>query len=202
MLRIILIIRWMATVIFTILILPVIVANIQKLLTAKHWDEFLLNWWPNTPIFGYIIDSIWFRYIIYFSGGLAIALWVTRLWPEKDSCPAYWARGMMPLKEASLKLHNELYRKGYNEAKCGATINNINALATHISQVVDIYGKHPLFTNYEKISKDNFSKGRINDEGKIFYYYTDGKEQPKYIELSIKKSDCKKAIRQVLSYWQ
>lgn len=78
------VIRWVATAIFTILILPFIAANIQKYLAMKRWDEFLLNLGPAMPNLDYLIKSSWFFYLLFFSGGIAVALWVMRLWPERN----------------------------------------------------------------------------------------------------------------------
>ena len=76
-------IRWIATIIFTVLFLPFSAANIQKYLAAKHWDEFLLNLKIAMPDLNYIAQSSWVWAALFFSGGVATALWVVRLWPEK-----------------------------------------------------------------------------------------------------------------------
>jgi hypothetical protein len=123
------------------------------------------------------------------------------LYAVRNRLVFWWPGGMMLLKEASNRLHEELYRIGFNEKTSGPTINDINVLAFHISQVVDIYGKCPPFETFKKISDEELKMGNINRDGTIFYYYENGKEKPKYIELSIKKSDCKKAIRRITPYW-
>jgi len=81
------IIRWAFTII-TFIIGVIITTNIQKLLEGKGWDKFFLKYWPtelpNMPDFSYLIESKCFWLFFGFSAGIAMALWIIRLWPEKE----------------------------------------------------------------------------------------------------------------------
>jgi hypothetical protein len=158
------------------------------------WGLIMLFVGLSAQFSGYV--NIKIAYLCLFIG---VAL---MLYSFRDKLLYLWPCGMMPLKQASQRLHNELCKSGFNENNCGATINDINVLALHISQEVTIYGKRPHFEYFERLSETDLKRGTIKTEGTSFYYYGDPKENPKFIELSIKKSDCKKAIQKIISYWQ
>lgn len=109
------IIRFVATAIFTLIGLPFIVANIQRFLVAKHWDEFLLSWWPAMPDLTYFINATWVWVVLVFSGGVATALWIIRLWPENNGkLPDSKEDRLMPLQEL------------YNQLDSIANVKNLN----------------------------------------------------------------------------
>ena len=63
-------IRRLSTGIFIFLLTTFGAVNIKKLLEVKHYDEFLIQWWPmnlpSMPNFNYFIESNWFWFALFF----------------------------------------------------------------------------------------------------------------------------------------
>jgi hypothetical protein len=83
------IVRYLSSIIFAAVITAIIAANIQKYLATKHWDEFLLKGWPSMPDLTWLTTSNWTWGMLGLSGGLALALWIVRLWPEEGKEPIF-----------------------------------------------------------------------------------------------------------------
>jgi len=75
---------WFFTIIFTAIGLPIIAANIQKYLATKHWDEFLVAWGPTMPDLSWFLKSNLAWGTLFFSGGVAFALWIVKLTEKKE----------------------------------------------------------------------------------------------------------------------
>jgi hypothetical protein len=73
------VISWVFTVL-SLILSAIFTVNIKKLLEVKGWDKFLLEYWPDLI---HLVQSRWIFVALIFSGGVAAALWVVRLWPEK-----------------------------------------------------------------------------------------------------------------------
>ncbi len=196
------IIRWVFTAISTILILPIIVANIQKLLEVKHWDEFLLGWWPTMPDFSYFVRSRWLLAALIFSGGVATALWVIKLWQEKRGVSSFkWQRGMIPLKEAAQNLYDELmisnirsvFEQGYVSfaESHEQVLNNLGEMLAE--EGIVIYGTPP--NSNKMIEIKNLSLKLCNMEfNNGAYSLCDFNKSPQYIDLHVNKKEVRRAI--------
>jgi len=70
------VVRWAAMGISTIVFIPIIILNVEKLAENKKWDQFLTTWWPTVSESLIWANSTWFLCIAAFIGGATVALWV------------------------------------------------------------------------------------------------------------------------------
>jgi hypothetical protein len=75
--------RWLVVAVFVILGLTLLDANLTNLIQKHHWDEL---WrWPDQmlPDLSFLTNSQWFLPALWVSGGMAVGLWVVKLFPEQ-----------------------------------------------------------------------------------------------------------------------
>jgi len=80
------ILRTIVTSVFGFLLLTLITANVRELLKRRGWDAFLASWsdalsdkwsWPHKLSWPYLSSLWWLWSIFGFSGGVALALWLS-----------------------------------------------------------------------------------------------------------------------------
>jgi hypothetical protein len=80
-------IRWIATSLVSlgmiVAVEPVVHVNVEHLAKQRHWDEFLAKWWPEVPDLSPLLEARWFWLCFGSSLGVALALWIVRLFPER-----------------------------------------------------------------------------------------------------------------------
>ena len=75
----------------------------------------------------------------------------------------------------------------------------LDEVATAISMEVPVFGKEPPSLALEPISERTFKQGAILDGGRTLRKYN--AEHPAYVELAIRRSDQRKALKQIEKNW-
>src|ERR1700730_2648858 len=82
-------IRWIATSLVSlgmiVAVEPFVHVNVEHLAKQRHWDEFLAKWWSEVPDLSPLLEARGFWFCFGTSLGVALALWIVRLFPERRS---------------------------------------------------------------------------------------------------------------------
>jgi hypothetical protein len=79
--------RWLATGVLAVVIIGGILeglvqTNVQRLAEQQKWDNVLVRWWPAMVS---LAETWWFWLAVGVVGGVALSLWLMRLWPPGET---------------------------------------------------------------------------------------------------------------------
>jgi hypothetical protein len=79
------VIRWAATTFAGLFLVTIVEENIRRLAEEKHWDRLLTSGIGAMPDASYFTKSKWFWFAFGLATGVAFALWIGRVFPERKT---------------------------------------------------------------------------------------------------------------------
>src|SRR6266446_1924609 len=168
-------IRWIATSLVSLCMLvavePVIHVNVEHLAKERHWDEFLAKWWPEVPDLSPLIETRWFWFCFGVSVGIALALWVVRLFPERRPGADMAASVASPVETEPLTLAitdvtfdpngaTEMYADFVISNRGSRTIIRNWSLSTYSPHAKEHYTLLPRWVDLDKLTPDQWGHPR------------------------------------------